>query len=286
MRGNKKKRVVAYHGNCTDGFGAAWAAWKHFGHSAEYVPVHLTDYAEIKDLRDREIYTLDFTPPRELLNELIKKNVFVTSIDHHITRKNEVPLTKDGVYDNSHSGSVLSWKYFHPKEKMPRLLSWVEDGDLWKFVVKGTKEVYAFLDLYHFNFKIWDKFAKEFENAAKRKKYLEVGSYILGYQDSAIERLAANNSDYISFEGHKLLAINSPVWNSQLGTALYKKYPPLAMIWHERKGRIIVSLRSDGSVDVAKLAEKYGGGGHRGASGFSFPVDKKFPWKRIKNEKA
>jgi phosphoesterase RecJ-like protein len=33
-------------------------------------------------------------------------------------------------------------------------------------------------------------------------------------------------------------------------------------------GRFHVSLRSDGSVDVAALAGTYGGGGHRGAAGF------------------
>jgi len=33
--------------------------------------------------------------------------------------------------------------------------------------------------------------------------------------------------------------------------------------------RFHVSLRSDGSVDVASIAMKFGGGGHAGAAGFS-----------------
>ena len=33
------KTLVLYHANCPDGFGAALAAWKHFGNEAEYVPV-------------------------------------------------------------------------------------------------------------------------------------------------------------------------------------------------------------------------------------------------------
>ena len=45
---------------------------------------------------------------------------------------------------------------------------------------------------------------------------------------------------------------------------------------------ITVSLRSDGSVDVSKLAKKYGGGGHKAAAGFSFKVGRKAPWKKIK----
>ena len=35
--------VVFYHAECTDGFTAAWAAWKKFGNRADYVPIfHIT----------------------------------------------------------------------------------------------------------------------------------------------------------------------------------------------------------------------------------------------------
>src|SRR3989344_1169898 len=34
-----KKIAVLYHKGCTDGFGAAWAAWKKFGARAEYLGV-------------------------------------------------------------------------------------------------------------------------------------------------------------------------------------------------------------------------------------------------------
>ena len=35
-------------------------------------------------------------------------------------------------------------------------------------------------------------------------------------------------------------------------------------------------------MDVSKLAQKYGGGGHKKASGFRFKAAGKFPWKPIK----
>jgi phosphoesterase RecJ-like protein len=37
----------------------------------------------------------------------------------------------------------------------------------------------------------------------------------------------------------------------------------------EGKGNFHISLRSDGSVDVAKIAAEYGGGGHMTAAGFN-----------------
>ncbi len=46
------------------------------------------------------------------------------------------------------------------------------------------------------------------------------------------------------------------------------------------KGRFHVSLRSDGSVDVAAVAVSYGGGGHRSAAGFSIEA----PLSEVKNQ--
>ena len=53
-----KNIVVVYHGDCTDGFSAAWAAWKKFGNKAEYLGI---DPGELlpTGLEDKEIYMLD-----------------------------------------------------------------------------------------------------------------------------------------------------------------------------------------------------------------------------------
>lgn len=39
------------------------------------------------------------------------------------------------------------------------------------------------------------------------------------------------------------------------------------------KGERIYSLRSTGDFDVAEIAKKYGGGGHKNAAGFKVPND-------------
>jgi len=71
-----------------------------------------------------------------------------------------------------------------------------------------------------------------------------------------------------AFEGYKALIIETPVFHSEVGNALAQKLPPIGIVWVQKNGKISVSLRSDGTVDVSKLAEKYGGGGHKSASGF------------------
>jgi len=45
------------------------------------------------------------------------------------------------------------------------------------------------------------------------------------------------------------------------------------LIQENGNGRQHVSLRSDGSVDVADIASSFGGGGHRTAAGFSIEAN-------------
>ncbi len=49
----------------------------------------------------------------------------------------------------------------------------------------------------------------------------------------------------------------------------------IAVMFREDDGRIKVSLRSKGDVDVSKIAEKYGGGGHKGAAAFIYEKNMK-----------
>ena len=42
---------------------------------------------------------------------------------------------------------------------------------------------------------------------------------------------------------------------------------PVACLFRERDGRVKVSLRGKGDVDVNRIAARFGGGGHRNAAG-------------------
>lgn len=276
----RKNIVILYHANCTDGFGSAWAAWKKFGSRAEYIPVHHQDPVP-QGLLGKEIYMLDFTYPEKITQALMRKNKRVTAIDHHISAKKVIKQTKDYSYAVSHSGSVLSWNYFHPQKPIPLLLRYIEDTDLWKFSLPNSKEVFAYLDLFDFNFLKWNALIATFKKANARKEWAKNGKLLLWRENKLIDRLVANNSEQVHFAGYTVYAVNSPIFQSQIGHVLAKKHPPFAIIWNQKNRAINVSLRSNGSVNVSKIAKRYGGGGHTAAAGFSFPLDKKFPWKSI-----
>ena len=272
-----KPILILYHKNCPDGFGAAWAAWKKFGDKAEYLAVEHS--ASIpKNLKDRkEIYMVDFCYNYPIMQKLLGINQNIIIIDHHISGEKAIKLSGKYFYSLNHSGAVLSWKYFH-KKPTPKILRHIEDVDLWKFKLPFTKEITSALELEGFNFKKWNKIASDLEDKIKRKKYIEQGKTLLKYRGKLIERMV-NGAEKAKLGKYNVFVVNSSVLVSEIGNNIVEKHKTIGVIWARKSGKIIVSLRSDGKMDVSKIAVKYGGGGHKAASGFKWDVKKPFPWK-------
>jgi oligoribonuclease NrnB/cAMP/cGMP phosphodiesterase (DHH superfamily) len=278
-----KNIVVLYHSNCPDGFSAAYAAWKKFGSRADYIPVKPLKLPS-KPLKNREIYVLDSSLSPADLRRLLRSNKNITIIDHHISNKKDIKKAPDYVFDIKHSGAVLAWKYFHPKKKVPKLLQYVEEGDLWKFRSPNIHFLLGYIYSLPYNFKTWNKLSRDMEKAANRKNYIKFGKLISNYNDVIVKNIL-EKAELVKFGRYKVLAVNNSVkkFTSEIGHELCRRRPPLGIIWFAEKDGIKVSLRSNGKADVAKIAEKYGGGGHKAAAGFILPRSAKLPWKVLKN---
>ena len=276
-----KDIVVIYHGGCADGFSGAWAARKKFGSRATYIGAFDRNVPS-KGLRGKEIYLIDYTYKLPVIQKLIRENKRVTAIDHHVTAREAVMRTRDHSFDLKHSGAVLAWKYFHLGRLVPQFLRYVEDFDLWRFKLPQTRELMAFLDWHEQDFKVWDKLIRGFESAKTRRAYAEKGSLVLASQSRIQRDIIETGAELVRFSGYRAYAVNSPVFISDIGHELAKRSRTLAIIWAAQRGAIRVSLRSSGKIDVAKIAERYGGGGHKNAAGFILPEGTKLPWKRIK----
>jgi uncharacterized protein len=272
----KKKIAVIYHGDCPDGFGGAWAAWRKFGAKAEYIPAR-DRVNPPKGLAGREVYFIDWVYPLAIMLDLKRKTKKIIAIDHHESSRDATCSMDDFSYSSKHSGAVLSWEYFHTAP-VPKLLKYVEDYDLWRFRLKETETVNAYITSLGFSFKEWSRMADDFENESSRKNYLAAGSAILKYRDKMVEEIAAK-AELVEFFGHKVLAVNSSVFSDQLGHLLAKRKPPFGIIWRARPGQIRVSLRSIGNFDILRYAQKFGGGGHRESAGFTVPAGEPLPWK-------
>ena len=259
--------LVIYHSNCTDGFGAAYAAWKLLGDRAEY---HAAKHGEPPpDVVGKNVVVLDFSYDNSTTKRLMKEAKSFLVIDHHksaVVELHDVTCTR---FDMNHSGAMLAWKFFHPGKESPRLIKFIEDRDLWRWDIPYSKEFSAAFDMVPFDFEEFDKYLDDsaVDNAQER------GSYILAYSKTVISKIAKQAVSR-KMDGKDVLVVNSSHWMSEIGAALSPKCD-FAVIWfydHDAC-QVKVSLRAHHEdSDVSEIAKKYGGGGHRKAAGFNLPV--------------
>lgn len=269
------KPLCIYHGNCPDGFGAAWCV-KYFVETAGRYDFHFGDYRKPPpDVTGRDVLMVDFSYKRAVVEDMIAKANSVTWIDHHMSAIQDLaPLVERGAIksftDTSKSGAALTWEYFAgSRRNMPRLLAHIEDRDLWRFALQNTREIQASVASFPYDFAVWtdlmlytdlDTLASEGRGIVRKEA-----------KDRA-ELLSASGAMHMSIAGYVVPAVNLPyTMASEACTVLAANAPFAVSYWDTIDGRSF-SLRSapDG-VNVAEIAARFGGGGHDHASGFSIP---------------
>lgn len=260
----EKNIYILYHKNCTDGFGAAFAAWLKFKNKAHYIAVN---YGEpIPEMVDGSIvYIIDFCYDKDT-TEMMNQKYDLTILDHHKSAKQNVMLAKNYCFDLKKSGASLAWEFFHPKKKNP-LIKHIEDKDLWLFKNKNTKPIIAALEAYPRNFKVWKKLTLP---QLKRE-----GLMILQKQNSEVDFISTFHY-LLDFPDYpQIPVVNSASFMSDVAEKLLQMYPdkPFVGVYHEYERNGIRmrkwSLRSrKQGEDVSKVAGQFNGGGHYTSSGF------------------
>lgn len=271
------KTIVFYHGSCPDGFGGAYAAWKKFGDTAEYVPLHRGE-TEWPDTTDATVYFIDFTYEKETMDRFVAEAERVVVLDHHEGVQDVVEAIPEHVYDSNRSGATIAWDYFHPDTPRPELLSFIEDDDLFRFALPETRGVLAYLGVHPFTFPYWDEVSAMLER--DRDSLLRTTT-AYGEYFELLAHLAVNNAKLISFEGHEVYFGTAHPYKpmkSLVGNLLAKKKGPFALVVAAHPKGYGVSIRGDGSIDVAKIASRYGGNGHPSSAGFHVSAAEPLPW--------
>lgn len=275
--------VCIYHGNCDDGFGAAYAVWKRWG---DGVVFEGASYGKpIKtDLTDKRVLMVDFSfkrPEMERLESIVAEMIV---LDHHKTAEQELApwicdLAEPSVqkvrayFDMNKSGARLAWEFCFPGSLVPSLIQHIEDRDLWRFHLTSTQVISAALRTYPHDFHVWDQLDV--------LSLMDEGAAILRGHRKNI--LAMCEHAYFDMIGNiSVPTVNVPYhYASDCANELLRLHPyaAFAAAWFRRgDGKFQVSLRSeDGRADVSEIAKVYGGGGHRNAAGFEVPSEK--TWK-------
>lgn len=280
------KPLVIYHANCTDGFGAAYAAYLSLGNSAEYIAANYDDkrflhQADLREMVDgRVVYVLDFSFPEVVTKQIINDAHYFVWLDHHKTafenwaggeRNLYIDETEHAyiVLDNNKSGAMLAWEYFHRYIEAPVVIKHIDDRDRWQFKMRGSKEIHAALQTDKpWTFDKWNWLTHNDNYGALFSQGLTI--------IKAQEQQVASTASYArpcQIGDATGLSVNTNVHISEVGHELAKKSGSFGLIWYLNADNCAnCSLRSEGDYDVSAIASQFGGGGHKNAAGFNCDV--------------
>lgn len=281
------KPLCIYHGNCFDGFTAAWAVWKRFRETFEYQPASYNEPPP--DVTKRDVVIVDFSYKRPVLMEMVAKARCIYVLDHHKTAAEDldgfqsarrydpaelISMSEfDATYpirvnfDMNRSGAGLAWDFFHDAPR-PKIIDHVEDRDLWRFNLPFTREIHAAMSSYSFDFGAWDEIALKCD----RGELIAEGAAIDRKHLRDIETLLKITRTRTTIMGHDVPIANLPVTMCSDAGNIMAKGELFAVTYYDGPEHRHYSLRStEAGLDVSKIAAAYGGGGHRNASGFRLP---------------
>ena len=144
----------------------------------------------------------------------------------------------------------------------------------------------SYLGLHPFTFEFWDETSTILEDPARSEELLKKAR-IFGECFEKLAELSVAKAKLVEFEGHVVSFANAHPYKpikSLVGNLLARKYPPFALVVSAHPKGYGISARGDGSIDLTKIAQKYGGNGHPSSSGFHVPADQPLPWTLIEKD--
>lgn len=236
--------------------------------------------------KNEQVYIVDYSIPPVQMRELLKITKDVTWIDHH---KTAIEKYKDFEYDirgiryDGIAGCMLTYCYIHHMtdrgsgkikpfklemtEKAPLFTKLIADWDVFKFDYgDDTRYFHIAFESHNLQLDSWQWFTFLNDDGSLEQEFINQGVLLIQYRDNWAKMYMKKYGYKVQFEGYKCYASNIGLANSD-----YFKSVPESDIFIKYcfdGEQYEVSLYSK-TVDVSKIALKYGGGGHKGASGFN-----------------
>ena len=281
--------LVIYHGNCADGFSAAWV----FHYVQRFVECdfdfHPGVYGEaIPDVDNRVVYIVDFSYPSLQMMEIRKRCSKLYWFDHHLSAQRtllagdetdiQFGTSKVEVYfDLEMSGATIAWDFWKAvfDEQMgprPLLLGHIEDRDLWRFKLPRTEEINSNVFSFEYTFDNWTEMMKM--NSAQLLSFSTAGAAIVRKHHKDIAELLVICKREFTIAGYAVPCASLPyTMSSDACQKMAEEYANgsffAACYWDTATERKFSLRSTENGVDVSKIAAFYGGGGHKHAAGFS-----------------
>jgi len=271
---NARIPFVIYHANCADGFTAAWAVSKAYP-DAEFFAAN---YGEAPPkVIDRDVIIVDFSYKKAMLEKLMTQAKSLILLDHHQTAEADLKSFKHQhatvVFDMNRSGAGIAWDFFQVS-KRKLLIDYVEDRDLWHFKLPHSREINSFIFSHEYTFENWDMLDHYINH--RFEVVVESGTAIERKHFKDIAELLKATERRMTIGGYNVPVANMPYTLSSDAANIMavKNQAPFAACYMDgNEGVRTFSLRSNkDGIDVSKIAQQYGGGGHCHAAGFRRPI--------------
>ncbi len=234
-------------------------------------------YDEI--LKHDKIVVCDISLPVDFMFKLSQEKDFVW-IDHHISvieqyenkLKSEGLEPIKGIRRVGTAAMILTWEYFYPNKELPlgiKLLGLNDIFDLRDKRVRAFEYAMQAIGVNRPTDKVWKELI---EDTMDIDSMVEKGKAILSYIRNRNFRLVRAEAFVSEFEGYKCICANMPQGYSEFYDSLdnIKDYDVMINFFMNKKNCWNLSFyTAKDDVDVSKIAEKFGGGGHAKAAGAS-----------------
>lgn len=277
--------LIIYHHHCSDGFGAALAAWLLYHDKADYLPAQHGDAPP--DVTGRDVLIIDFAWPRAETEALHAAANSLRVIDHHDTAERDLAGLAYCFFDQSRSGAVLAWHHFFPATPLPYMYGLIEDSDL-RLYKRGeeTARFMAHLKDLPKDFILWEELMLEMEQPERRSVLLDIFGQTHQKRRDAVQAAATKARSFSLAEDLSGYLVEVEEYHYAADVAEYLAIRAredglkgsLGIVWRHRPdkpGWISGSVRTrDDAIDCQIIAAQLGGGGgHPKSSGLMIPLD-------------
>lgn len=280
------------HSSCDDGFAAALCAYRAFAGDVELCPRYHGQLDPLPDVRNRDVFILDFSFSMAALEAMAKQALRVVWLDHHAPSFEKMSVSQsDGVnctifgnthviLDNFKSGALLAWEYFNPDEFAPDMILHIDDSDRMIGRLANTRKFILNLRSQEASMSAWSDILDETSKSEREyARFVANGEPIAAFFDCKLRRLLKETGYACSIEGFDSGRASNctTTFTSEIGNLLARESGSYGLVWYlDSDGVINASLRSVGDYSVRPIARAFGGDGHDHQAAFRMSPERFF----------
>lgn len=284
--------VRIIHHNDLDGYASGYLVGKYFkelGKTDEDIEYIVCNYESEVDTSkftgDDEIYIVDYHLPAEKIESLSKVFKEVVWIDHHVSAieeykeyfKNKGKILEEeilGSWRNGDAATLLVYEWFYGTDNIPTWVRLVDAWDTWK----EDSPYYANAELLNLAVQniLSIDLIKELDTSKDfYLKCIETGAYYKEYRDQWSEYFSKKYGFETEIELEDGTIANAYVLtignaNSKFFGNKINDYDFCITQGFDGEKWNVSVYSNKKNMDCSKLAQHFGGGGHKGAAGFTY----------------